>query len=228
MKANKSTGWDRVDQTSIVPEGKHVAILYSIVDLGTQEINSKEYGVSFKRQVQLTWELPKVQHEFKQWEWLRPATVKRKCTLSMHEKAQLRSIINNLLGRQLPDSEAEDYDLSELLGTMCQLQIGHDKTDKGNYLSIINFINLTDDEKEFYTNKWCVAFNDVVLFDLDNYDQRLFDSLPQFIKDTIIKSPEYNNREQKERTGDELIEELETETKSNDPEKVPVNDDLPY
>lgn len=232
MKAPVSGG-ERIDQTKVIPEGKHVAILYSIIDLWTQEKNGM-YGMQFRRTVQLTFELPKVTHEFKKGEGEKPAAVRAKVKLSMHEKSELRKIVQNLLGKQFTDEQARDFDLSDLLGLMCQLQVVHQSYEGTNYVKITNYINLTDEEKEFHKSKGVEQFNPSLLFSLDEYDQATFDSLPQFLKDMIVHSPEYNEiKHWVDRTEEELVDELEwaalaVKDLNNDPVKRDDVSDLPF
>lgn len=204
-------GWSRVDATTIIKPGKHLAILYSVVDLWTHQQTS-QHGTKEVRKVQLSRELPTVLHEFKPGEGEKPAAVRKKYTLSMYKMAELRMIVNNILWLDLSDVEARDFDLSNLLGVMCQLQLVHDSYEGNNYVKPTNYISLSEEEKEFYASKWIKQYNPSVLFSLDEFDQAVFDNLPQFIKDIIIQSPEYNEiKHGADRTEEELVDELESE-----------------
>lgn len=224
-------GWSRVDQTKIIKPGKHLAILYSVVDLWTHQ-QTNVHGTKDVRKVQLSRELPNVMHEFKPGDGEKPATVRRKYTLSMYKKAELRALVDNILWVELKDIQAKDFDLSNLLGVMCQLQLVHDSYEGNNYVKPTNYISLSDEEKESYVSKWVQQFNTSVLFSMDEYDQVVFDSLPQFIKDVIIESPEYNEiKNSVDRTEEELVDELEDAAHNateSDPVKKEVSEDLPF
>ena len=79
----------------IVPAGNHLAVCFSVVDLGTQEI---EYQGEIKRQhkIRISWELVDELMEDG-----RPFVVSQKYTLSSFEKATLMQHLNSWRGRPL-------------------------------------------------------------------------------------------------------------------------------
>lgn len=157
------------------PAGAHAAILYKIVDIGTQkgEYNGEE---TIRRQVIYTWELP---HELMADG--RPFTVSKFYTKSLGDQANLTKDLTAWLGSK-PDPKT--FDDQALLGKACQVIVVANK-DTGK-VKVTNVAplpkGLTVPDK---------THNDIVVFDLENFDQEVFDSLTKGIQGMIQKSPEY-------------------------------------
>lgn len=100
------------------PEGKHVAVLYFLVDLGTQQT---KFGP--KRRIELRWELC---NEFRDND--RPHIVTQKCTLILNEGSTLRHILETWLGRKFSADELNGvtpFDIKTVVGTAGMLKIVH-------------------------------------------------------------------------------------------------------
>src|SRR5437763_1812728 len=99
-----------------VPAGNHVARLYKIVHVGTvpkmwqgQETQSD--------QVMLTFELCNEKKEFREGEGEKPLSISTRFeTYSMGKKANLRKLIEGMLGVSLHDDEAYSFNLDDILG----------------------------------------------------------------------------------------------------------------
>ena len=106
---------------SPAPEGLHAAVCCDVVDLG---ILKSAFGE--KHKVEIRWMLeendPKTELPF---------MVVSRYTLSLHEKAKLRPMLEGWRGRNFSVEELEGFDLENLLGVNCQLQIIHNIADEG-------------------------------------------------------------------------------------------------
>jgi len=195
MKANKNGNGSKTDMTQIVKEGKCYATLYSIIDLWTQTINSKKYWPSEKRRVFITWELPEFMHEFKEWDGEKPCVVSQEYTFSTYGTSHFRGMLESMLGKQstMKDEEASDYDLENLLGMRCKLKIIHNSP----YINIWAIYDLDEKESKEAKKKF-PQVNPSVIFDLDEFDKDVFESLPEFLRTKIMKSPEYSDAELKQ------------------------------
>jgi len=60
MKLNQSSGNFEIS----IPEGIHKAVIYSVVDLGTQTIQSQQYGEQEKKQILISFEIPSITKVF--------------------------------------------------------------------------------------------------------------------------------------------------------------------
>lgn len=110
------------------PEGLHQAVLVDVIDRGIQPT---PWGPAPK--VELRWQIaainPDNQKRFEIWQRYR---------LSLHEKAKLRQHLEGWRGRKFALKEAQEgFDIEQLLGASCQLQIVHNEgKDGGTYANV--------------------------------------------------------------------------------------------
>jgi len=111
----------------IVPSGTHLARLYRIVDLGTQESQFQGGEVKIQRKVMFAWEIhgeddtgePLVTEDGK------PMAIFKNYTLSWNEAATLRKDLQAWRGVPWTDAEAKRFDLKNVLGQWCMLNVIH-------------------------------------------------------------------------------------------------------
>ena len=153
----------------LAPEGTHAARIYSLVDIGVQKTN---YGD--KQQIIITWELVDTKMEDGQ-----PFVISRWYTLSLAEKANLRKDIKNMTGKGLSDEKARDFDLAKLLNLPCQIVVIHEEKDGKDKAIMQAIIPPTKGQKVSDLS------NQTVIFDTDEIDQAVYDSLPDWQKERI-------------------------------------------
>ena len=167
-----------------VTEGLHTAICTSIIDLG--EHYSQEYG-NIKPRVLLAWECLDETYE-KDGQTL-PVTISREFGFSFHEKSTLRAALISWRGRDFTPEELKGFDLRNVLGKGCQLQVVHKTSSQGktfaNIKSIVSF------PKGMTIPK---PTGELISFDLDE-DGALakMDTLPEWIQNRIKQSETYKN-----------------------------------
>ena len=183
-----------------IPEGIHKAVIYSVVDLWTQTINSAQYGEQKKRQVLISFEIPSIKKVFDKEKWEQAVAISKTYTLSMHEKARLRELANAVKGRPLSEMEAEEMEMSELLGGNVMLTIEHNQW----YANIKAISKIFDKEILLPTNT-------TRLFELDKPDFAVMKTMHQKLQDKIMNSPEYEVAIGMDKVEEEVI-----------------NDDLPF
>ena len=192
MKANKWESNNRPSMQELIPEGKYTGIIYSIVDLWTHEVTF-EWEVKQQRKVHISWELPKIMVKFSEDKGEQPAVVSKKYTFSMHPKAWLRWLVENIEWK-LEDSDAYLYELQNILGKYCLLKIEHNK----QYVNISNIMWMDAQEELEQVEKWVRPVNGKRVFDLDEPNEKVFEAMPDWMKEIIMKSPEYNDRQAKD------------------------------
>lgn len=101
------------------PPGNHVAICYSVVDLGEHE-SDWQGKVSMKHRLRISWELC---DELMQDG--RPFSVSREYTLSLNEKATLRHDLESWRGKPFSDQELQGFDVFNVLGKPCLVNVVH-------------------------------------------------------------------------------------------------------
>jgi hypothetical protein len=167
----------------LAPEGVHAARCVRILDLGTQF--SERFQTS-ARKVQLSFELVNETHVFNEEEGEQPFVLHRKYTASLNKRASLAKDIQAWTGKKL-DKNAE-FDLDELLGQACQVQVTHDESDNGEVYANIQTIMAAPKGA-----KVKAAATPLTTLSLESgeFDQDVFDELPEFLQEIIQETPEY-------------------------------------
>jgi hypothetical protein len=168
------------------PAGNHIARVYSIIHIGTLK---GEYMGEPKETdtVRIGFELPNETKVFKEGEEPRPFVVSREYTNSMGEKANLRKLVEGIIGAGLLDKEAEFFDVTQLIGETCMLNVIHKTSKAGNeYAHILSAAPLPKGVKA------PAAMNQPFILDFsDNWSEEKLESLPDFLKEKIRGTPEY-------------------------------------
>ena len=126
-------------------------------------------------------------------------------TLSMHEKSNLRKDLESWRGKGFTQTEAEMFDITKLLGLPCMLNIIH-KTSKSSGNTYAAISGITKIPKEMNCPE---QINPTFEFNFDNkYDLDVLNAMPDFIKDRIKKSVEFNNLINPENTQIDLDDDL--------------------
>jgi hypothetical protein len=115
----------------MIPEGVHLARCVSIIDVGTQ-LNNKFQNYS--RQVVIQWEIPNEMIEINGEK--KPRLYSQDYTLSLHAKAKLRKHLEAWRGKSFTDEELDGFDMKNVLGKVCQLQIIHNKKNDNVYANL--------------------------------------------------------------------------------------------
>jgi hypothetical protein len=104
-------------------------------------------------------------------------------TLSMHSMSALRPIVEGILGVALKDEEAEAFDVDEILGMECMVSVQY--SEDGQYANVKTATKLPKGMK-------CPpAITPLRLLSFEKWDQKVFDSLNDKLKEKIEKTPEY-------------------------------------
>ena len=184
-----------------IPPGVHAALCYGVIDLGTQP--NRKFGGEH-RQVLLQWELPACRGEFEKDGDLRdlPRAISRRYTLSLDEKSNLRRELESWRGRKFTDEELSGFDLQNLLGANCQIQVVHQtKLDGGIFAGIGAIMALPQGSsvpKETENPHTFFAFDGEV----DNPE--LPKGIPEWVIDIIMESNEWRTAsERKDSVGEE-------------------------
>lgn len=172
------------------PAGQHLAVLTRFIDLGTQTTTGM-YGTKSQRKVQLGWEIPKervswtkdgVEHEG-------PVLHTERMTFSSHEKAIFRQRLESWRGKPFTDEDFGSFDCKNLLGVGALLQIVHD-TNNGTTYANLNAILLPPGGKD----TWPTPEGPIIYFSLEDFDHEVFDGFTDRMKETIMSSPEYQEK----------------------------------
>ena len=184
------TGSASVKEFKIAPTGSHLARLYRIIDLGTQK--SEYMGkVNMLRKVKFFWELHG--DDLKTDEG-KPLIQTRNYTLSLGEKASLRKDLESWRGKSFTDDELRGFDLTNLLDKWCMITIQHRESNGKTYADAVA---VTPVPAVVAKAGLPSGVNPTLLFDMQKFDQAVFDSLSDGLKNQIMQSAEFQNKNRK-------------------------------
>lgn len=164
---------------AITPEGQYTARCYRIIDLGTQTIKSMLYGESEKHQVMVSWEL--IGKDDEKMDDGKPFSIHQTYTVSLHEKAKLRADLEAWRGKKFTAAELAGFDLGKVLGQYCTIQVVH--SEDGKYANVQTIMAYKGDKPE--------PVNADLVFDIDQPDMQIFESLSDNLKAKITNTPEW-------------------------------------
>jgi hypothetical protein len=116
-----------------------------------------------------------------------PFSIHQRYTFSLHEKAKLRADLESWRGKSFDEQELEAFDLEVLLGKPCLVTIVHEAG--GNGKTYANVKSVAKLPKNMPAPS--APANVPHSFTLASPDWSVFDGLSDGLKDTIRKSPEY-------------------------------------
>lgn len=165
----------------MTPEGSYIGRCIKVIDLGTQTINGQR-GPKQTKKVLITWELLDDEVRMRDGQ---PFAVSQNYTASLYEAAQLRKDLESWRGKKFTDEELEGFDLTNVLGTYCLLQVIHSKD--GQYANVQTIMKYKGEKPE--------GINELVAFDISNPDMEVFNSFGDKMKSKIMNTPEWEGRE---------------------------------
>jgi len=172
------------------PPGMHLGRCYRIVDLGTQK--SEYMGqTKYLHKIMIGWEIHGVGEDGKEIKMKdgRPFAIFKNYTFSWSEKANLRLDLQSWRGRAFSQEEMRKFDLKNVLGAWCMLNIIERAGQNGNTYS--NVDGVTPVPAIIKQNGLPQAVNKNELFNLQEPDWTLFESFSDNLKTKIIASPEF-------------------------------------
>lgn len=124
-----------------ISQGLHHAVCYLLVDLGTQY--NERFGKSIHK-VMIGWEIPteRIEIERDGKTVNLPRAISNRYTLSLHDKAILRKMLESWRGRAFTEEELNGFDMKKLLGANCMVQIIHNKKDDKTYANVASVVSL--------------------------------------------------------------------------------------
>jgi hypothetical protein len=184
IKASAKGGKD----FELVPVGVHLAICTQVIHLGVQPSNNPKYPD--KDQVYLKFEIPgvRVKWEKNGKELEGPAVIGTFFTRSLSEKSNFRPFLESWRGKPFSAEELEAFELTALLGKVCQLNVIHEqKRDGKDRAEISGAFGLIQLQKDQITQNPELAkpAAPLVAYTPDAHDQSTFDALPEWLQKKI-------------------------------------------
>ena len=163
------------------PEGNHLAVCYEVIDLGTQE-TTWDGETKRQRKIWIGWETSSEQMEDG-----RPFVIGRRYTLSSNEKSTLRKDLESWRGKKFSDEDIAKFDIKDLLGCACFLNVVHVNKGDRTYANITTVAALP---KGTATPE---LSNTKVYLSLDpfEYEPEAMNLLSDRMAETVMASPEW-------------------------------------
>ena len=164
-----------------VEPGVYVAVCVYSIDLGEQLCEYKDKSKSYNNQVQLGFELigETVEIDGKQ----EPRTLSRTLNFARSKNSSLRKFVQSWLGKTFSDEAFDEFDTNDLVGMPAQLSVILNES--GDYSNIDTIMQLP---KGMPAPQ---ATQPLIRFDIEPWDEAAFDQLPDWAKDKVKKSTQY-------------------------------------
>lgn len=176
LVAKDTGGSDRKYENA--PAGAHAARCFRVIDLGTQTFTVVG-ETKQAHQCLITWELGKTMEDGK------PFTINEKYTVSLHEKAKMRSVLESWRGKKFTEAERKGFDLKNILGKVCFLNIVHTSRNGKEYANVASVMPVPDGIAS------PAPVNELLYYSINEHDSATFEKVPKFYREMIMKSPEY-------------------------------------
>jgi hypothetical protein len=168
-----------------VPPGVHFAICNMVVDLGIQETTFKGQAKQ-QHKVYIRWEVPdeRVTYEKDGEKIEGPCSIGSTYTLSLSEKSKLRPLLENWRGKLFTAQELRGFDITTIAGKCCQVQVQHSTGSDGKtYANVAGVMGISREQQA--RAKTAKSEVGVIVFELDNPKQSVYESLPNWIKEKL-------------------------------------------
>lgn len=167
-----------------IEAGAHPARCVGVIDLGVQhnDFNGKD-----QEKVLLMFELPdeRIQVDGED----KPRWLSKRYTASLHEKASLRKDLDAWRGKPFTAEELKGFDLASVVSAPCLITVTHTERNGNTYA------NISGVSKPMKGMEIPPLENEPVIFSIDSDNaESVFKTLPNWIKDTIEKSPTWSAR----------------------------------
>lgn len=165
-------------KTPPVEPGVYMAVCVGVIDLGEQY---SEKFKNYSNKVKIVWAIPSETIEVDGK--VEERQLSKEFTYSLSKKGNLRNFLESWLGRSYTDDEFGEFDLFTLLGKPCQLQVVLNDTKE--YSSVANLMQLPKGMPAPISNTAYISW------DMENWDDAAFEHLPEWTREQIKKSTEY-------------------------------------
>ena len=199
------------------PEGTHVARCVQLIDIGNQKT---EYDGRARVQAKVIvgWELPnELDDGVPDGENARPPEpflVWCRYTRSLDSRARLRAMLESWRGEDFSSGDLQEFNLVNILEKPCMVTIKHNKVGDKTYANVTAVTSMVKGIE-------CPPqSHETIVFDIDSWDQQVFEALGKGTQATIMKSEEMTSKLSE---GNQELAESEMQT-----QVTPPNDDIPF
>lgn len=177
-----SLGLPKKKQYELPPADSHIGTCYRVIDLGTQQSNW-EGKIKRQHKIMISWELDVLMTDGDNAG--KPFSMHKRYTYTFDPKGSLRPDLEAWRGKAFTEEEMNHFKLNKLFGVPCLMGVVHTPKDGTVYANMSSIMKLP----KSMTAPPLV--NPTVDFDLSEFDQEVYDSLSEGLRNTIALSPEY-------------------------------------
>lgn len=168
-----------------ISEGAQRAVCYAVVDIGEQKVVFEKNERSVD-QVVIIWELPDEVVETDDGPIVR--TISKTYTKSLHEKSALYKDLRSWRGKEFTQEELDAFDLKNIIGAPCLLNIVHKKKGDNVYANIASIMALPKGmERPKLTRE-------PLIFDMDEATEEDVGKLPEWLQRKVKDSLTWKER----------------------------------
>lgn len=171
-----------------VPAGVFSARCFSVIDLGTQETEFQG-STKTQRKVQIFWELYGEDEEGNKLvtDEGEPMAISKRYTLSLSEKSKLRPDLEAWRGKPFTEDELKGFDLHNLMGAPCFLNITHSEKNGKTYSNVASITPLPKQLREVLPPQ----HNKNRAYLITDGKNEVYQSLYEKLRETIDKAVEF-------------------------------------
>ena len=166
-----------------IPGGTYLGICVYSIEVGEQLCEFKDKGKSYNNQVMLGFEVCGVTVEIDGKQ--EPRVLGRTFNIAKSKNAGLRKFIGAWEAKELSDDEFLDIDTNDYVGRPAFLTVVLNET--GEYSNIENIAPLPTGLPISVPE----PLSPLIRFNMDPWDQKAFDTLPEWAQEKVKKSTEY-------------------------------------
>lgn len=181
----------------LVPTGTHFARIFKIIDLGTHQDEYLGTIKGDKRFFSISFEFPKIKHIFKEEKGEQPLARSKDVKFIFTSKESTnRSALTELVEAVGDDPYKGSYNIFSLIGKALQVSIEQYEAKDGKERDkIVGFSKLSSEQLEMAELKPEIYAqinpSQYLYLEAGHFDDEVFNSLPQWIKDKIQESKEF-------------------------------------
>ena len=164
-----------------IEPGVYMAVCVGVIDLGEQY---SEMFKNYRNEVQIVWEIPSETVEIDGE--TKPRQLSRTFSVATSRKANLRTIISSWNGKTYSDDEFGELDLFAQIGKPCMLNVV--LNDSGEYSNVDSVVPMPKGVPA------PVSTTPPIRWDMDAWDDAVFQTLPEWARDKIKKSTQYTKQ----------------------------------
>jgi len=128
----------------------------------------------------------------------KPLIVSKRYTVSLGDQARLRQDLESWSNKKMTPEERKNFDLKNLLGKFCMVNITH--SEDGKYANISGISPVPSALRNVQPE----GVNPTLHFWLNEFDQAKYDALPKYYKEKIAESSEWRGQKKSEPVVDDL------------------------